>query len=62
MFKMLKSSQIITTFRIRFFRIEITMNESLTHWMPELPSYRNHSIDLLCKSIYCFLYGGNTGI
>ena len=30
--------------------------------MPVLPSYRNQSIDLLCKSIDWFLYEGNTGI
>ena len=30
--------------------------------MPVLPSYRNQSIDLLCKSIDLFLYDGNTGI
>ena len=29
--------------------------------MPVLPSYRNQSIDLLCKSIDWFLYDGNTG-
>ena len=29
--------------------------------MPVLPSYRNQSIDLLHKSIYWFLYEGNTG-
>ena len=27
-----------------------------------LPSYRNQSIDLLCKSVDWFLYEGNTGI
>ena len=26
-----------------------------------LPSYRNQSIDLLCKSIDWFIYEGNTG-
>ena len=26
------------------------------------PSYRNQSIDSLCKSIDCFLYEDNTGI
>ena len=30
--------------------------------MAVLPSYRNQSIDLLCKSIDWFLYEGNTGI
>ena len=30
--------------------------------MPVLPSYRNQSIDLLCKSIDWFLCEGNTGI
>ena len=30
--------------------------------MTVLPSYRNHSIDLLCKSIDWFLYECNTGI
>ena len=29
--------------------------------MPVLTSYRNQSIDLLCKSIDWFLYEGNTG-
>ena len=29
--------------------------------MPVLPSYRNQSIDLLCKSIDWFLYEGKTG-
>ena len=33
----------------------------LTHYVPLLPSYRNQSIDLLCKSIDWFLYEGNTG-
>ena len=33
----------------------------LTHYVPVLPSYRNQSIDLLCKSIDWFLYEGNTG-
>ena len=30
--------------------------------MPKLPPYRNQSIDLLSKSIDCFLYDGNFGI
>ena len=30
--------------------------------MPELPSYRNQSSDLLCKSMEWFLCEGNTGI
>ena len=30
--------------------------------MPVLPSYRNQSIGLLCKSIDWFLYEENTGI
>ena len=30
--------------------------------MPGLPSYRNQSIGLLCKSIDWFLYEENTGI
>ena len=30
--------------------------------MPVLPSYRNQSIDLLCKSIDWFLCEGNTGL
>ena len=30
--------------------------------MSVLPSYRNQSINLLCKSIDWFLYGVNTGI
>ena len=30
--------------------------------MPVLPSYKNKSIDLLCKSMDWFLYEGNTGI
>ena len=30
--------------------------------MPVLPSYRNHSNDLLCKSVEWFLCEGNTGI
>ena len=29
--------------------------------MPVLPSYRNESIDLLCKSIDWFLFEGSTG-
>ena len=32
----------------------------LTHKVPVLFSYRNQSIDLLCKSIDWFLYEGNT--
>ena len=35
--------------------------EKLTHEVQVLPSYRNQSIDLLCKSIDWFLYEGNTG-
>ena len=34
----------------------------LTHETARLPSCRNQSIDLLCKSIDWFLYGGNLGI
>ena len=30
--------------------------------MPVLPSYRNQSINLLCKSIDLFLYEGNSDI
>ena len=30
--------------------------------MPVLPSYKNQSTDLLCKSVDWFLYDGNTGI
>ena len=30
--------------------------------MPVLPSYRNQSIEMLCKSVDWFLYEGNTGI
>ena len=33
----------------------------LTHELPLFSSYRNHLIDLLCKSIGSFLYEGNTG-
>ena len=36
-------------------------NITLTHSVPLLPSYRNQSIDVLCKSIDWFLYEGNTG-
>ena len=32
---------------------------SLTHETPKLSSYRNRSIDLICKSIDWFLYDGN---
>ena len=35
---------------------------TLTHETPKLPSYRNQSIDLLCKSICWFLYDGNFGV
>ena len=34
---------------------------ALTHEVPVLHSYRNQSIDLLCKTIDWFLYEGNTG-
>ena len=34
---------------------------TLTHLVTVLPSYRNHSIDLLCKSIDWCLYGSSTG-
>ena len=33
----------------------------LTHEIVVLLSYRNQSIDFLCKSIGWFLYKGNTG-
>ena len=33
----------------------------LTHELPLFSSYRNHLIDLLCKSVGSFLYEGNTG-
>ena len=43
----------------------ITLSSSLpiylTHKVPVLPSYRNQSLDLLCKSIDWFRYAGNTG-
>ena len=35
-------------------------DQSLTHLMPVLPSYRNQSIDLQSKSIDWFLYEGGT--
>ena len=35
--------------------------ESLTNYVPVLPSYRNQGIDLHRKSIDWFLYEGNTG-
>ena len=34
----------------------------LTRWMPVLSSYRNQSIDLLCKSSDRFLYESSTSI
>ena len=34
----------------------------LTSLTPELPSYRNQAIDLLCKSIDWFLYNDNFGV
>ena len=34
---------------------------ALTREVPVLHSYRNQSIDLLCKSIDLFLYEGKTG-
>ena len=33
----------------------------LTHQVPVLPSYKNQSIDLPCKSVDWFQYEGNTG-
>ena len=36
--------------------------KDLTYQMPLFPSYRNQSIDLLCKSIDWSLYEDNTGI
>ena len=30
--------------------------------MPKLLSYKNQSVDLLCKSIDGFLYDGNFGV
>ena len=33
----------------------------LTLWRPMFPSYRNRSVDLLCKSADWFLYDGNIG-
>ena len=33
----------------------------LTPWRPMFPSYRNQSVDLLCKSADWFLYDGNIG-
>ena len=41
---------------------EITDLLLLTHETPKLPSYRNQSIDLPCKSIGWFLYDGNFGV
>ena len=38
------------------------LKRQLIHLMPVLPSYRNHPIDLLCKSIDWFLHEGNTNI
>ena len=38
--------------------VEVTLINLLN---PVLPSYRNQSIDLLCKSLDWFLYEGNTG-
>ena len=35
---------------------------ALTHETPKLPSYRNQSIDLLCKSTDWFLFDGNFGV
>ena len=44
------------------FLLEEHLSFTLTHYVPVLPSYRNQSIDLLCKSIDWFLYEGSTGI
>ena len=43
------------------FRFATKFRCPLTHYVLVLPSYRNQSIDLLCKSIDWFLYQGNTG-
>ena len=40
---------------------QIILFWSLTQWVPVLRSYKNQSIDLLCKSIDWFLYEGSTG-
>ena len=54
-----QSSTLIKTLTVFIYHIpEI----NLTHSVPVLSSYRNKSIDLLCKSVDCFLYEGNTGI
>ena len=49
---------IFTTIRLRSWALS---KHQLTHYVSVLPSYRNQSIDLLCKSIDWFLYEGNTG-
>ena len=36
--------------------------ETLTLSRPMLPSYRNLSVDLLCRSTDWFLYDGNIGL
>ena len=40
----------------------LCQEQCLTHSMPQLPSYRDHSIDLLRKSIDWFLYDANFGV
>ena len=41
--------------------VRLMEGSGLTHYVPVLPSYRNQSIDLLCKSIDRLLYENNTG-
>ena len=40
---------------------ENKIKEYLTLERPMFPSYRNQSVDLLCKSTDWFLYDGNIG-
>ena len=51
----------IDTFFVTNYTQKTLHHVYLTHYVPVLPSYRNQSIDLLCKSIDWFLYEGNTG-
>ena len=39
----------------------VKIKTTLTHSVSVLPSYRNQSIDLMCKSVDWFLYEGNAG-
>ena len=43
-------------------KVVFNIKKSLAYFSLVLPLYRNHPIDLLCKSVDWFLYNSNTGL